>query len=96
MKTINLSWIFYYIFPLTAKSRHLTAILCRKCCFLVDYSCPKEKREGDYSLKKFHGNHANVVAVFAWAVAVMISNSTCWFIAYQETVPEKAKKLRKF
>ena len=45
---------------------------------------------------RFQRKYAQVLAVLALGVTTVISNSACWFVVYQEPVPEQAKKLRKF
>ena len=47
-------------------------------------------------VNNFIEKYAGVFAAFALAVVTMITNSTCVCIAYQEPLPDEAKKLRKF
>lgn len=39
---------------------------------------------------------AQVVAKIALAMTTLIINTTCHYIIYQEPLPEKARRLRKF
>ncbi len=48
------------------------------------------------ALKKFAMKYSGVMAALALFVATTLANSTCIFYAYQDEMPETAKKLRKF
>lgn len=53
------------------------------------------RKEG-CSMKRLYIKAMKGLSVIALVVTTVISNSACWFIAYQETMPEEAKKLRRF
>lgn len=40
--------------------------------------------------------HMQMFASMAFLITSVVANSACIFIAHQEKMPEKAKKLRKF
>lgn len=47
-------------------------------------------------VKKFIKNHATQITSLAMAMAVIVTNMTCWGRAYQEELPEEVDRLRKF
>ena len=36
----------------------------------------------------------NIVASLSLVISAVTANSTCWFVMYQEKMPDKLKKLR--
>lgn len=47
-------------------------------------------------MKKFLRKYGGLLATLAIAVTTMNANAVCVFIMYQDSLPEGAKKLRKF
>lgn len=47
-------------------------------------------------MKKFLERCGRIVAILAMMITKVNANTTCTFIAYQDTLPKEAKRLRKF
>lgn len=47
-------------------------------------------------MKKFLQKYGGLLAALAIVVTTMNENATCLFIMHQDSLPEEAKKLRKF
>ena len=48
------------------------------------------------ALKNFIKRYGSALAAFAMMIATVTANSTCIFYAYQDEMPDSAKKLRRF
>lgn len=49
-----------------------------------------------WTLSRFYGTLAAMMAAVAMTVTTLVANSTCIYLTYQEELPESAKSLRKF
>lgn len=47
-------------------------------------------------MKNFVKRYGGVLAAFAMMIATATANSACIFYAYQDEMPDSAKKLRRF
>lgn len=54
------------------------------------------RKKGGECMKKFLEGCGRIIAILAMMITTVNANTTCTFIAYQDTLPKETKKLRKF